>query len=76
MKPAVVDNATNDTLMTGVTSTGFTDFTTARKIVVATATNGMGAYTVAPQLLRAVIPATAAAGTYCAAATIAVTSGP
>lgn len=76
MKPPVVDNATDDTSMTGVSATGFTDFTAARKIVVATATNGMGAYTVAPQLVRAVIPATAAAGTYCAAATIAVASGP
>jgi hypothetical protein len=76
MNPAVVRVATTDTVMTGVSSAGFTDFTAARKIVVATATHGMGSYTVSPQLLKLVVPSQTAIGTYCTQATIAITQGP
>jgi len=46
------------------------------KIVVATATNGMGMYSVSPQPLKVTVPVTALAGTYASAGTIATVSGP
>jgi hypothetical protein len=76
MNPAVVAAATADTSMVGVTSSGFTDFEAARKIIVATATNGMGSYSVSPQLVKLVVPVSSAAGAYCTEATIAIASGP
>jgi len=76
MNPPVVAVATSDTSMTGVTPAGFTDFTSAQKIVVATATNGMGTYTVSPQILKLIVPSQTKAGTYCSTATIAIASGP
>jgi hypothetical protein len=76
MNPPVVQVGTADTLIAGVSGAGFTDFTTAKKIVVATATNGQGTYTVSPQILKLVVPATAYAGDYCTLATLAITSGP
>jgi hypothetical protein len=76
MKPPVVAIATPDSDPTGIAGAGFTDFTGGEKIVVADAGSGMGAYSIAPQILRFVVPATTAAGTYCAAANIAVASGP
>jgi hypothetical protein len=76
MNPPVVAAATADTSMVGVSAAGFTDFTAARKIVVATATNGEGSYTVSPQLLKLVVPVSTTADDYCTEATIAITSGP
>jgi hypothetical protein len=76
MNAPVVTAGTGDTSMTGVSSTAFTDFTSARKIVVATATNGAGTYLVSPQILKLVVPSTAFVGTYCTQATIAIASGP
>ena len=62
------------TTIDGVTSAGFTDFTTARTIIAATPTNGAGTYDVSPAPLRLVIPPDAYAGTYCALATISITT--
>ena len=64
MNPPVVAAATADTSMTGVSAAGFTNFTAARKIVVATATNGEGSYTVSPQLLKLVVPVSATADSH------------
>jgi hypothetical protein len=76
MNPPVLAAATVDSDTTGVTTAGFSDFTSARKIVVATATHGMGSYTVSPQILKLNVPNGTYAGTYCAQATIAIASGP
>ena len=76
MNAAVVAPADGLTDMTGVSSAPFTDFTTPRKIIVATVGNGDGRYAVTPALLRFEIPAYAQPGTYCTEATIAITSGP
>lgn len=76
MNAPVVTAGTGDTSMTGVSSAAFSDFTTARKIAVATATNGQGTYLVSPQIVKLVVPSTAYAGAYCTQATIAITSGP
>ena len=62
--------------MTGVTSAGFTDFTTAQPIITAAAGAAAGVYDVAPEILRLIVPANAMAGAYCSQATIAITSGP
>jgi hypothetical protein len=72
----VVAPADGQTSMTGVTSAGFTDFTSAQKIVVATSGHGDGTYTISPQLLKLTIPASARADSYCTLATIAIASGP
>jgi hypothetical protein len=64
------------TSMTGVTSAGFTDFTTPRTIISASAGNGAGTYDVAPSILKLIVPADSASGAYCTQATIAITSGP
>ena len=62
--------------MTGVTATGYTDFTSPRVIIDATAGTGAGRYDVSPDLLQLTVPSTTAAGTYCTLATIAIASGP
>jgi hypothetical protein len=76
MNAAVLAPADGLTNMTGVTSAPFTDFTSPRKIIVATVGNGAGRYAVTPALLRFEIPEYARPGTYCTQATIAITSGP
>ena len=76
MNAPVVSAADSGTSMTGVTSAGFRDFTTARTIIAAAAGDGAGTYDVAPGLLNLVVPANASTGAYCTQATIAITSGP
>jgi hypothetical protein len=76
MDAPVVTPADGGTSMTGVTSVGFTDFTTTRIIVDAAAGDGTGTYDVSPQILRVSVPADALAGAYCTEATIAINSGP
>ncbi len=49
---------------------------TGEKIAVATATNGMGQYSISPQPLKVTVPVTARSGTYVSAGTIAMVSGP
>ena len=51
-------------------------FASGEKMVIATATNGMGSYLVSPRLLKLTVPVTAHVGTYTSTATIAVVSGP
>ncbi len=60
--------------VTGAAAAG--NLNTGEKIVVATATNGMGQYSVSPQPIKVVVPVTALAGTYVSAGTIAMVSGP
>ncbi len=76
MNAPVVTPGDGLTVMTGVTSAGFTDFTTPRTIIAAAAGDGAGTYDVAPEILRLIVPANSLAGTYCTQATIAITSGP
>jgi hypothetical protein len=76
MNAPIVTAADADTDMAGVTSAGFSDFTTARTIIAATAGDGAGTYDVAPEILRLTVPANVIAGAYCSQATIAITSGP
>jgi hypothetical protein len=76
MNAAVVAPADGLTVMTGVSSAAFADFTAPRKIIVATVGNGAGRYAVTPALLRFEIPEYVRPGTYCTQATIAITSGP
>lgn len=76
MNAPVVTAADVTTSMTGVTSTGYTDFTTPRTIIDAAAGAGAGTYDVAPALLHLVVPASTLTGSYCTEATIAITSGP
>jgi hypothetical protein len=76
MNPPVVAAATGDTSMNNVAPAGFTDFTSAQKIIVADAGAGMGSYSVSPQLVKLVVPVSSAAGAYCTTATIAIASGP
>ena len=76
MDAPLVAPADGSTDLTGVTSEGFTDFTTARKIVAADAGHGNGHYVVTPQLLKLPIPAVTLAGAYCTTATFAINSGP
>ncbi len=76
MNAPVVTAADITTSMTGVTSTGYTDFTTPRTIIGAAAGAGAGTYDVAPELLHLVVPANTPTGSYCTEATIAITSGP
>jgi hypothetical protein len=76
MNPPVVSAGDPLTSMTGVTSAGFTDFTTPRTVIAAAAGNGAGTYDVAPEILKLIVPANTLAGAYCTQATIAITSGP
>jgi len=76
MNAPVVTAADVTTSMTGVTSSGYTDFTTPRTIIDAAAGDGAGTYDVAPALLQLVVPANTMTGNYCTQATIAITSGP
>ena len=76
MSAPVVTAADGSTSMTGVTSTGFTDFTTPRKIITAAPPDGAGTYDVAASIVNLIVPANTMAGSYCTDATIAITSGP
>lgn len=76
MNPPVIEAANAQTDLTGVTGHGWTDFTSARKIVTASAGHGDGTYRILPQVLKLTVPATTRADTYCTLATIAITSGP
>ena len=62
MNAPVVTAADVTTSMTGVTSTGFTDFTTPRKIIAAAVGDGAGTYDVAPEILKLVVPANTLVG--------------
>ncbi|MDZ4824909.1 MAG: hypothetical protein SGJ13_00395 [Actinomycetota bacterium] len=63
--------------LTGVTGAATAGaLATGEKIVVATATNGMGMYSVSTQPLKVTVPVTALAGTYASVGTIATVSGP
>jgi hypothetical protein len=76
MAAPLVAAADVDTSMTGVTSEGFIDFTTARKIVVANAGHGDGRYVVTPALLKLPIPNNVMPGAYCTTANMTITNGP
>ena len=76
MDAPLVSAADGLTSLTGVTATGFTDFTTPRTIVGAAAGAGAGTYDVTPGILRLVVPTNTLAGAYCSEATIAITTGP
>jgi len=76
MAAPVVSAADGQTDMTGVTTSGFTDFTTPRTIIAAAVGDGAGTYDVSPALLKLIVPANAIAGAYCTQATIEITSGP
>jgi len=71
-----VEPADGGTSMTGVTSAGYTDFTSPQIIVDAQNGDGSGTYNVSPGYLRLVVPATTFTGSYCTLATIAIASGP
>jgi len=76
MAAPVVSAADAQTALTGVTTSGFTDFTTPRTIVAAAVGDGAGVYDVSPALMKLIVPANALAGSYCTQATIEITSGP
>jgi hypothetical protein len=76
MSAPLVTAADAQTDMTGVTSAGFNDFTTARTVIAADAGDGAGVYDVAPAIIRLTVPANVLTGAYCTQATIAITSGP
>jgi hypothetical protein len=76
MNAPVVTAADGGTSMTGVTSAGYTDFTSPRVIIDAAAGNGEGRYDVSPDLLQLTVPVDTVPGTYCTLATIAIASGP
>ncbi len=78
MNPPIVRIGTDDTVITGVAGHGFTDFTTAQKIVTAAAGDGMGTYTISPQILKLIVPSQQkiGSGAFCTVATVAIASGP
>jgi len=76
MNAPVVSAADVLTSMTGITTAGFSDFTTPRTIISAAAGDGAGSYDVAPATVKLIIPANSVAGAYCTQATIAIVSGP
>ena len=76
MNSPVVSTGAAQTSMTGVTSTGFTDFTTPRTVIAAAVGNGAGTYDVAPEILKLIVPANTLTGAYCTQATIAIPSDP
>lgn len=76
MSAPVVTPADETTSMTGVTATGYTDFTSPRVIVDAAAGEGAGTYDVSPDLLQLTISPATTPGAYCTLATIAIASGP
>jgi hypothetical protein len=76
MNAPVVTAADVMTSMTGVTSTGFSDFTSPQTVISAAAGAGAGTYDVAPEILKLMVPANVFTGTYCTEATIAITTGP
>jgi hypothetical protein len=76
MDAAVVAPADGNTVMDGVTSEAFVDFTSPQKLVVADVNEGAGTYSVSPQPMRLTVPATAFAGNYCTEVTLALSSGP
>jgi hypothetical protein len=78
MNPPVVRIGTDDTVMTGITASGFTDFTSAKKIVSAAIGDGMGTYTISPQILKLIVPSQQkiGSGAFCTVATVAIASGP
>ena len=76
MDAPVVSPADGLTSMTGVTSAGFTDFTSPQIIIDAQNGDGGGTYNVSPALLRMLVPDSTITGTYCAVATLAINVGP
>jgi len=76
MAAPIVTPADGLASMTGVTSSGYSDFTAPRTIISAAAGDGAGSYDVAPEILKLLIPANTLPGDYCTQATIAITSGP
>ena len=76
MSAPVVTAGDGTTSMSGVTTEGFTDFSTPRTIIAAATGFGAGTYDVAPEILKLIVPADTLTGAYCTQATIAITSGP
>ncbi len=76
MDAPVVTPANGGTSMTGVTTAGFTDFSSPRIIIDAAAGEGAGQYDVSPALVQLTVPPDTIAGTYCTLATITIGSGP
>jgi hypothetical protein len=78
MNPPVVQIGTDDTSMTGVTPEGNTDYTGGQIMVDAALGDGMGTYTVSPQILKLIVPSQQkiGSGAFCTVATVAIASGP
>ena len=92
MNPAVLRAGTAGSALGGMWTSGYTDFTTAKKIVHADPADlthnggaptvdgvtvaGMGTYLISPQILKLVVPVNAHAAAYSTTATIAVNNGP
>ncbi len=76
MNAPIVTAGDGSTDLTGVTSAGYTDFTSPRVIVDAAAGHGEGTFSITPQLLKLTVPANARAGAYCTLANLTITSGP
>ena len=78
MNPPVVQIGTDDTSMTGVTPEGNTDYTGGQIMVDAAIGDGMGTYTVSPQILKLIVPSQQkiGSGAFCTVATVAIASGP
>ena len=92
MNPPVLAAGTAGSNLGGVWTSGYTDFTTAKKIVHADPADlthnggaptvdgvtvaGMGTYLISPQILKLVVPVNTHAAAYSTTATIAVNSGP
>lgn len=64
------------TSLTGVTSAGYTDFTSPRVIVDAAAGHGAGTFAITPLIVKLLIPTNAIAGSYCTLANMSINSGP
>ena len=72
MDAPTVSPADGGTIMTGVTSAGFTDFTSPQAMITALNGDGSGTYNVSPALIRLLVPDGTPAGTYCTVATVAI----
>lgn len=72
MDAPTVAPADGFTSMTGVTSAGYTDFTSPQNIVTAQNGDGSGTYNVSPALIRLLVPDATVVGTYCSVATVAI----
>jgi hypothetical protein len=76
MNAPIVAAGDSQTDLTGVTSEGYTDFTSPRVIIDAEAGEGAGTFAITPQVLKLIIHAGAKAGAYCTLANMTIISGP